>query len=95
MADRADPFARGDPRRRAERDRGRRKRRASPLDFWRWVALVGSVGWPIALLGVGGAIGGRYLDLRFGTGIRFTLIALTLGVTMGTVAAFRAVRGDG
>jgi ATP synthase protein I len=58
------------------------------------LALVGSVGWPIVLLATGGALLGRYLDGRWGTGIRFTLALLTLGTAAGTFIAYRTVGRD-
>jgi ATP synthase protein I len=49
------------------------------------------VGWPIALGSVGGTLLGRYLDTRFETGIRFTLMLMTVGVMIGCFAAWRTV----
>ena len=53
------------------------------------------MGWPIVLLATGGALLGRTLDARFDTGIRFTLILLTVGTTLGSILAARSVREDG
>ena len=47
------------------------------------------------MLATGGALLGHYLDGRFDTGVRFTLLLLTLGTAAGTAIAFRVVRGDG
>jgi len=88
-------FVREDPRERTKRDLERMKRRESGGGFWRWAALIGSVGWPIALLGTGGAMLGRYLDGRWGTGVHFTLMLLAIGVAFGTFIAFRALRENG
>jgi ATP synthase protein I len=85
---------RGDARERTRRDLARLRRRDSGSRFWRSLALVGSVGWPIVLLATGGALGGHYLDRRFGTGVRLTLMLLTLGTALGVLLAFRAVRED-
>lgn len=54
---------------------------------------MGSVGWPIVLLAIGGAWLGRMLDARAGTGVRFTLMLLVLGASVGTFMALRSVRG--
>jgi ATP synthase protein I len=54
--------------------------------------MLGMVGWPIALAAVGGALAGRYLDSRFGTGVRFTLMLLTAGAMIGSYTAWRALR---
>ena len=80
-------------RARAARDVERRKRRRQGERFWHALALVGSVGWPIVLLALGGAWLGRALDLRAGSGVRWTLVCLSLGTGLGTWIAFRTVRG--
>jgi ATP synthase protein I len=49
------------------------------------------VGWPIALMSVGGVLLGRYLDVRFDTGVRFTLTLLTAGVAIGSYTAWRVL----
>jgi predicted F0F1-ATPase subunit len=95
MTDRDDHFRRGDARERTRRDMDRFRRREPGARFWRSLALVGSVGWPIVLLATGGAMLGRHLDDRFGTGVRFTLILLTIGTVLGSHLAYRALRGDG
>ena len=95
MTDKQRPeFSRDDARQRAERDLARLRRRAPEGRFWHSVALIGSVGWPIVLLATGGALLGRWMDARFGTGIRLTLILLSMGTCLGAWLAFRAVRGD-
>lgn len=91
-ADGHDLFRRDDPRRRLVEDLARRERRGRGGHFFSSLALIGAVGWPIAALGTGGALLGRYLDGRFGSGIRLTLTLLALGVTVGTWAALQALR---
>jgi ATP synthase protein I len=86
---------RAETRERTRRDLERLRRREPNGRFWPSLALVGSVGWPIVMLATGGAIVGRYLDTRWGTGIRLTLILLTIGTTLGTLLAFRALREGG
>jgi ATP synthase protein I len=51
------------------------------------------VGWPIALASAGGALAGRYLDARFGTGVQFTLMLLTAGAILGSYTAWHALKG--
>lgn len=87
-----------DLRRAAARDRTRRdlerfERREPGGGFWRSVALIGSVGWPIVLLAIGGALLGRLLDARFGLGVRLTLTLLVAGTGLGAFVALRTVRG--
>ena len=83
---------RPDARRSLERDVSRlRRREGSGATFWRSLSVIGAVGWPIALGTVGGALLGRLLDARLGTGIRFTLMLLTAGVLLGSFLAWKAL----
>lgn len=86
-------WSRGEIEERGKRDVARRRAR-QPEHAWHALALIGSVGWPIVLLTTGGALLGRLCDLRWHTGVHFTLALLTLGAGLGTWAAFRAVRGE-
>lgn len=95
MTDRSPHRRRPDPRDRTRRDVDRFERRTPGGRFWRSLALIGSVGWPIVLLATGAALFGRYLDQRFGTGVRFTLMLLGIGTTVGSFIAYRAVWGEG
>lgn len=84
---------RPDARRSLERDVDRLARREpSGASFWRYISVLGVVGWSIALPAALGAWLGHRLDLRLETGVRFTLMLLTVGVTLGSVVAWRAVR---
>jgi predicted F0F1-ATPase subunit len=95
MRDPGEPFRRADPRDRTRRDVDRLRRREPGGRFWRSLALLGSVGWPIVLLATGGALLGRRLDVHFGTGVRLTLMLLTLGTVAGSLLAYRTLREDG
>lgn len=87
---------RGDPRLRVKRELARRRDRESgPQSFARALALIGSVGWPVVVLTTGGALFGRYLDRRFQTGPRWALALLVVGLSLGVLAAYRALKGDG
>jgi predicted F0F1-ATPase subunit len=94
VVERDPPFVRGDARERTRRDIDRFRRRERGSGFWHSLALVGSVGWPIVLLATGGALLGRYCDERFATGVRFTLMLLTMGAALGSFIAYRSLRGD-
>jgi len=90
------PDERPEARRSLDRDVDRYARRErSGEAFWRSLSVLGTVGWSIALPAVAGAWLGQRLDLRFGTGVRFTLMLLTAGVMIGSVVAWRVVRGHG
>jgi ATP synthase protein I len=94
MSEPSPNFRRTDVQDRTRRDFDRWRRRENGTPFWRSLALIGSVGWPIVLLATGGALLGSYLDTRLGTGIRFTLVLLTAGTAVGTFTAFRTVRRE-
>ena len=86
---------RGNARERTRRDVARLRRRDPAGRFWRSLALIGSVGWPIVLLSTGGALAGHYLDHRWGTGVRVALMLLSVGAALGAFLAFRVIRGNG
>ena len=81
-----------DARKRAARDVERMQRARGRDTYWSAVALLGSVGWPIVIFGVGGALAGRALDGRMGSGLAFTLSLLTLGIVIGVVLAYRTLK---
>lgn len=85
---------RADMQRSIERDLKRRARReADGVTFWRSLSVLGMVGWPIALTSVGGVLLGRFVDERFNTGVRFTLMLLTAGALLGSYTAWCALNG--
>jgi ATP synthase protein I len=78
-----------------ERDFQRHDRRQdSHHSFWRWMGVLGMVGWPIALMTVGGALLGHYFDVRFHSGIQFTLLLLTIGAVISSFVAWKAMGAD-
>lgn len=86
-----EPFRR-DLRVAIRRDRERISRRESGhRSFWRSLRVLGMVGWPIALGSVGGALLGRYLDSRFESGVRYTLMLMTAGLVVGCFTAWKTV----
>jgi ATP synthase protein I len=95
VTEKAHDFRRADARDRTRRDVQRFRQRDQGKRFWRSLALVGSVGWPIVLLATGSAWFGRYLDARFGTGVRFTFVLLAVGTGLGSFIAYRTVKEDG
>lgn len=87
-----DKTTRTDPRAAVHRDSSRLARREKGhRSFWRSLGVLGMVGWPIALGSVGGSFLGRYLDTRFDSGIRYTLMLMTVGVMIGCFAAWKTV----
>jgi ATP synthase protein I len=75
------------------RDLQRRQRRdSSHRTFWRWLGVLGMVGWPFAITTVGGAWLGHYLDTRLGTGIQFTLLLMVVGLALGSTVVWQVFR---
>ena len=72
----------------------KRARESRELSFWEGLSLVGAVGWMIAIPSVLGAVVGRWLDDRFGSGVLCTLLLLGLGLAAGCLAAFRHAKRD-
>lgn len=62
--------------------------------FWRSLSVLGSVGWPIVLTTVGGALLGRWLDGQWNTGISLTVGLLVAGAVVGAAIAWHLVRPD-
>lgn len=71
-------------------ERGEQRHRS----FWKSLAILGSVGWPIVALTAGGGWLGHWLDQRFHTTPCWALILLTIGAIMGTYTAWRSVRPE-
>jgi ATP synthase protein I len=83
-----DPFV-SEIRRQAER-----ARRGREVTFWYGLGLAGAVGWMVSLPAVLGALVGRWLDARLGSGIFWTLSLLALGLLLGCASAWRHVRRE-
>jgi predicted F0F1-ATPase subunit len=85
---------RPDLRRTWQRDLDRHLRREEgDKSFWRSLRVLGGVGWPIVLAAAAGAMLGHRLDERWGTGVRSTLVLITLGVVLGALVAYHTIRG--
>ncbi len=82
-------------RRAVERDAARVSEPRNRTSVLRAMALVGSVGWPIAVLTAGGAIVGHWIDQRIGGGVAATLGLLTAGAIGGSLLAARSLRDGG
>ena len=76
---------------------GRRKqehRRVGDRSFWSSLAFIGMIGWGVALPAVLGGFLGVWLDGRYGSGIRWTLSLLMLGLGMGCWNAWRLIHQE-
>jgi predicted F0F1-ATPase subunit len=90
---RRDGARRPDAGRALERDVARlRRREPEGQSFWRSLSVLGTVGWSISVPAAAGAWLGHRLDLRLGSGVRFTLMLLVGGVIFGSVVAWRVLR---
>jgi predicted F0F1-ATPase subunit len=78
-------------RRAVDRDAARVSRPAEHGSVLRSMGLIGSVGWPIALLTAGGAVLGHWIDHQFGTGVFASLGLLTAGAIAGSLLAARSL----
>ena len=67
-------------------ERGRRERGQS---FWRYVGLIGAVGWSVVIPMALGGLLGLWLDRRFEAGSTWTLALLVLGLGVGCLNAWR------
>jgi len=79
-------------RRQTERiEKGRRER---GMSFWRYLGLIGSVGWSIVVPMVLGGLLGLWLDGKFQVGSAWTLILLVVGLGVGCVNAWRLINKE-
>lgn len=60
--------------------------------FWQSLSVLGSVGWPIVLTTVGGALIGHWIDTRWGTGVRLTLTLMLTGAVAGGAIAWHLIQ---
>jgi predicted F0F1-ATPase subunit len=85
---------RRDMKRSVHRDLRRyRQRESAQRSYWRSLGVLGSIGWPIAALMVGGAWFGKWLDQQWGTGVRLTLILVFVGAILGGSVAWSIIQG--
>ena len=66
----------------------------NPLNFWRLVATVSSLGWSLVLPIVGGAFLGNYLDKVTGQEFEWTIGLLFVGVAMSLYNLYHVLYKD-
>jgi ATP synthase protein I len=94
MKPQADDRRRSEMRRSIQRDMRRyREREPAERSFLRSLTVLGSVGWPIAVMMVTGAWLGRWLDRQWDTGVRLTLILVFVGALLGGSVAWSIIQG--
>lgn len=78
----------------AKQARLRRYRRAGGFSVWFGLGMYGLVGWSVAIPMVLGTLLGVYLDRRFGSGVRWTLGLMALGLIVGGATAWSWVERE-
>lgn len=79
---------------RRQRKRIEKARRMKDLSFWRYVGLIGAVGWSVVVPMGLGALLGLWLDRRYATGTTWTLALLVAGLAMGCLNAWRTINKE-
>lgn len=69
-------------------ERGRQEKGQS---FWKYVGLIGVVGWSVVVPMVLAVLLGLWIDRKFETGSRWTIALLLLGLCMGCLNAWRMI----
>ncbi len=70
-----------------------RQRQSAEASFWRSLGVLGSVGWPIAVMMVAGAWLGKWLDQKWETGAGLTLLFVFVGAILGGSIAWTVIQG--
>ena len=63
--------------------------------LWKNLAMIGALGWLIVIPTLLGVFVGRYLDLRFGTGIFWSGALIFIGVSLGGYLAWQRISKNG
>jgi predicted F0F1-ATPase subunit len=86
---------RSDPRSRLRQDAELLSRRESGTrSFWDALGVLGA-GWPVVMATAGGALAGRFLHARFGTGIAVTLVLVVAGAVAGMAILWHVIQPRG
>lgn len=71
----------------------RRKKEGAP-NFWRAVALVGFIGWAVALPMLIGIAAGLWIDHRWPSRFSWTLMLLVAGLAVGCANAWNRIKQE-
>ncbi len=74
-----------------QRQRIEKGRREKGQSFWSYVGLMGAVGWSVVVPMVLAILLGLVLDRKFGTGSKWTLGLLLVGLAVGCLNAWRLI----
>ena len=67
-------------------------RERGDASFWQSLSVLGTVGWPIVIATVGGALAGRWLHARWDTGIWLTALLVAVGAAVGMAIAWQLIQ---
>ena len=68
-----------------------RRRKEGPPSFWRSVAMVGAIGWSVALPTLIGIAAGTWIDHRWPSRVSWTLMLLFAGLVVGCADAWNRI----
>jgi len=74
-----------------QRERIEQGRREKDRSFWRYVGLIGSVGWGVVVPMLLGTLLGLWLDRKLDTGSKLTFGLLVFGLFIGCLNAWRTM----
>ena len=84
---------RSDTREHLSRDLNRyTHREQGEASFWQSLSVLGTVGWPIVIATVGGALAGRWLHARWDTGMWLTALLVGVGAAVGMAIAWQLIQ---
>lgn len=69
-------------------------RRTGERPLWRNVSMIGALGWLIVTPTLLGVLIGRWLDVRFGTGIFWSGALIMLGAALGGYLAWQRIEKE-
>lgn len=77
------------------RERRELWQREGERPLWKNLSMIGALGWLIVTPTLLGVFVGRYLDLRFGTGIFWSGSLIFIGVSLGAYLAWQRISKNG
>lgn len=69
-------------------------RRTGERPLWRNLSIIGTLGWLVVTPMLLGVVLGRWLDVRFGTGIFWSGAMIMLGAAFGAYLAWRRMEKE-
>jgi ATP synthase protein I len=79
---------------RLREERRKRWQREGERPLWQNLSMFGSLGWLIVIPALLGVALGRWLDMKFNTGITFSAALIFLGVVFGGYLAWKRMHKE-